>query len=155
MATVNLKDFYPWYSHDEYVEVSDEVAAALLTDKRYKKTHERTMRRNKVRSLDAKKDAEAAAITCNSNNPEAVLEMMERCCRLCQALNSLPEIQGRRVEAHYLLGMSQAEIAKAEGVTKGAVSISIDKGLAAMKSFYQNFDLGLNFCPKTVLIYER
>ncbi len=29
MTTINLKDFYPWYTHDEYIEVSDEVAAAL------------------------------------------------------------------------------------------------------------------------------
>lgn len=28
MTTINLKDFYPWYTHDEYIEVSDEVAAA-------------------------------------------------------------------------------------------------------------------------------
>jgi RNA polymerase sigma-70 factor (ECF subfamily) len=61
--------------------------------------------------------------------------MMERHCRLCRALNSLPEIQGRRIEAHYILGKSQAEIAKAEGVTKGSVSISIQKGLEAMKKY--------------------
>jgi len=28
MTTINLKDFYAWYTHDEYIEVSDEVAAA-------------------------------------------------------------------------------------------------------------------------------
>ena len=27
MTTINLKDFYSWYTHDEYIEVSDEVAA--------------------------------------------------------------------------------------------------------------------------------
>ena len=26
MAIINLKEFYPWYTHDEYIEVSDEVA---------------------------------------------------------------------------------------------------------------------------------
>ena len=35
MTTINLKDFYPWYTHDEYIEVSDEVAAALKADKLY------------------------------------------------------------------------------------------------------------------------
>ena len=29
MTTINLKDFYAWYTHDEYIEVSDEVAAEL------------------------------------------------------------------------------------------------------------------------------
>ena len=150
-TTINLRDFYSWYTHDEYVEVSDEIAAELFMDKRYNKTHERTLRRNKVLSLDAADGTEAAASVCNSDNPAAIFEMMERHCRLCCALNSLPEIQGRRIEAHYLLGKSQAEIAKAEGVSKGAVSLSIDKGLAAMKIFYKNFDLGAkllhDFCP--------
>ena len=62
---------------------------------------------------------------------------MERHCRLCRALNKLPEIQGRRVEAHYLLGHSQKEIAKTEGVTKGSVSESIKKGLAAMRKYLE------------------
>ena len=28
MTTINLKDFYAWYTHDEYIEVSDEVVLA-------------------------------------------------------------------------------------------------------------------------------
>ena len=33
MTTINLKDFYPWYMTDEYIEVSDEVAAELRASK--------------------------------------------------------------------------------------------------------------------------
>ena len=33
MTTINLKDFYAWYIHDEYIEVSDEVAAELRASK--------------------------------------------------------------------------------------------------------------------------
>ena len=29
MTTINLKDHYPWYLTNEYIEVSDEVAAEL------------------------------------------------------------------------------------------------------------------------------
>lgn len=39
--------------------------------------------------------------------------MKERFCRLCCAINSLPETQGRRVEAHFLLGKSIKEIPNA------------------------------------------
>lgn len=39
----------------------------------------------------------------------------------------------RRIEAHYILGVSLREIAKTECVTKGSVSISISRGLMAMK----------------------
>ena len=35
MTTINLKDFYPWYMTDEYIEVSDEVAAELRASKLY------------------------------------------------------------------------------------------------------------------------
>ena len=47
-TTINLRDYYPWYTHDEFVEVSDEVATELRADWRYEKNHERSMRRNKV-----------------------------------------------------------------------------------------------------------
>lgn len=29
MTTINLKDFYYWYTQDQLIEVSDEVAAAV------------------------------------------------------------------------------------------------------------------------------
>lgn len=29
MTTINLKDFYSWYTHDEYIEAPDEVAEEL------------------------------------------------------------------------------------------------------------------------------
>ena len=29
MTTINLKNFYPWYTHDEYIEVSEKVTVEL------------------------------------------------------------------------------------------------------------------------------
>jgi len=139
MSTINLRNFYPWYTQDEFVEVSDEVAAELIADKRYQQTHERTVRRNKVYSLDAEDGTEAAAIVCHNDSPERVFALMERHCGLCRALNSLPETQGRRIDAHFLLGASMTEIAVMEGVSVEAVSKSIEKGLAAMKKYLKNF----------------
>jgi len=137
MAIINLRDFYPWYTHDEFMEVSDEIAAELFTDRRRERAYQRRTFYNKAHySLDVEDGIEAAAVACHSDNPEAVFEMMERHCRLCRALNSLPEIQGRRVEAHFLLGRSIREIAKAEGVSESAVKESIDRGLRAMKKVF-------------------
>jgi len=152
MALINLRSFYPWYTHDEFAEIPDEVVAELFADKRYDKAHDRRMRRNKAYSLDVDGDMEAAALACNSNNPENIFAAMETHCRLCRALNSLPEIQGRRVEAHFLFGKSQKEIAKDEGVSESAVSQSIEKGLKAMKKiFSENFENCLNKCPQSDL----
>ena len=141
MKTINLRDYYPWYTHDEFLEVSDEVAAELEAGRRYENAYKNRMYYNKAHfSLDVEDGIEASAIACHSDNPERLFAMMENHCRLCRALNSLPEIQGRRVEAYYLLGMSQTEIAEAEGVTQHSVSESISRGLRAMKIFLQNYD---------------
>lgn len=140
MAKINLRDFYPWYTQDEIVDVPDVIAAELFIDRRYHKAHERRVKRNKAQySLDAEDGIETAAIVHASNSPDAIYEMMEGHCRLCRALNSLPEIQGRRVEAYYILGKSQKEIARAEGVSETAVSKAIEKGLEAMKKYLKNF----------------
>ena len=142
MATINLKDFYVWYTHDEFIEVSDEIAEVLFADKRYHKAHDRRMKRNKSYSLDFEADMEAAAVDCHSDNPEYIFTMMERHCNLCQALNSLPDIQGRRIDAHFLQGKSHAEIAQAEGVSESAVQASIQKGLANMKKYFKKSHAG-------------
>ena len=151
MATIiNMKDYYHWYTEDEYIEVSDEVAAELREDMTYEKHHVQRMRRNKsIYSLNLDDGIEASAVVPMTDDPQAVLDKKERHCRLCRALNSLPEEQGRRVEAYFLLGMSQAEIAEAEGVDKCNVSRAIAKGLASMKTFFENDVLPRNFCPQS------
>lgn len=146
---INLRDFYPWYTWDEFVEVPDDVAAELFANRRYEKSHERIMRRFKVHSLDAEDGTEeAVAVACNGDNPEAVLAMMDIHCCLCHALNSLSENQGRRIDAHYLQGMSQSEIARIEGVGVNSVNESIKRGLRSMqKKFSNNFENSPNKCP--------
>ena len=168
MNIIDLRDFYPWYrtaklqnddrfkaelqdqldeNQDGLVAVSDEVLAELAADRRYQKSHERRMRRNKVYSLDVRDGTVEMASAHNSDKPEVLLEQMERYCRLCHALNTLPELQGRRVEAYYLLGKSQKEIADAEGVSESTVSESITRGLRAMrKNFQNNFDPCPDIC---------
>ena len=136
MITINLRDYYPWYTHDEFLEVSDEVAAELEADRRYENAHKNRMYyHNAQYSLDMGDGIETSAVACHNDNPERIFAMMENHCRLCRALNSLPEIQGRRIEAHYLLGMSQTEIAEAEGVKQHSVSESIHRGLRAMRKY--------------------
>ena len=52
-------------------------------------------------------------------------------------LNSLPEIQGRRVDAHLILGKSYRQIAREEGVDKSAVRCSVKCGIDRMKKYLQ------------------
>ena len=134
MKVINLRDYYALYNQDALLEVSDEVAEALAETERMERNYKRRMVYNRAQySLDAEDGIEASAVECHSLSPEVVLDLMEQHCRLCRALNALPEIQGRRIEAHYLLGQSQKAIAKAEGVSENAVSKSIQKGLKTMR----------------------
>ena len=47
---------------------------------------------------------------------------------LYAAIDQLPPVQARRVYAHYILGISRADLARAEGVGISRISNSIDRG---------------------------
>ena len=62
MTTINLRDFYPWYAHDEYIEVSEEVAEELHTSRRREAAHAERVRYNKAfYSLDCDDGIEYSA----------------------------------------------------------------------------------------------
>lgn len=135
MTTINLKDYYFWYTADEYIEVSDEVAAELRADKLYEAAYQRRMIRNKAQySLDCNDGIEYSA--CLSEpTPQELLERVERFYYLWNALNMLPETQGRRVDAHVILGKSYREVALEEGVNESSVRESVKAGLENMKKY--------------------
>ena len=133
MTKINLREFYPFYNEDCFVEVSDTVILELTADKRYEETYKRTIRREKVYSLNADDGIESSSVVCATDNPEMVIEKSESFCELCRALNSLPEIQGRRIDTKYILGLSKKEIARIESVSVSSVDESIKRGLKSMK----------------------
>ena len=62
MATINLKDFYYWYTQDQFIEVSDEVAEVFLADARYEMAYQRRLSRHKAQySLDCEDGIEYSA----------------------------------------------------------------------------------------------
>lgn len=77
MTKINLREFYPWYLADEFVDVSDEVAAELKADKLYEAAHRRRLVRNKAQySLDREDGIEYAA--CQRElSPQEVLDRKE------------------------------------------------------------------------------
>jgi DNA-directed RNA polymerase specialized sigma24 family protein len=136
MTTINLKDYYPWYLTNEYIEVPDEVAAELRAGKLAEAAHAERVRYNKAYySLDCDDGIEYSACV-HEPSPQELLERMDRFCHLWNALNSLPEIQGRRIDAHIILGISIKEIAEADGVHEESVRQSIKRGLERMKKTF-------------------
>ena len=70
-------------------------------------------------------------------SPQELMDRKDLFFRLWNALNSLPEIQGRRVDAHLILGKSYRQIAREEGVDKSAVRCSVKCGIERMKKYLQ------------------
>ena len=125
MTTINLKDFYYWYIQDQFIEVADEVAEALTASRRQEAAYVER--------------AEYSACQ-HEPSPQELLDRKEMFFRLWNALNSLPELQGRRVDAHLILGKSYREIAREEGVDKSAVRCSVLCGIKRMKKYLrENF----------------
>ena len=135
MTTINLKDFYPWYTHDEYIEVSEEVADELRASRLHEAAYQRRIVRNKAQySLDCEDGIEYSACV-SEPTPQELLERMELFYHLCVALNSLPETQGRRVDTCVILGKSYREVAEAEGINESSVRESVKLGLENMKKY--------------------
>ena len=74
MTTINLKDFYYWHTQDQFIEVSDEVAAVFLADARYEMAYQRRLSRHKAQySLDCDDGIEYSACL-HEPTPQELLE---------------------------------------------------------------------------------
>ena len=73
MTTINLKDFYYWYTQDQFIEVSDEVAGVFLVDTRYEMAYQRRLSRHKAQySLDCEDGIEYSACLHEPTPPRAL-----------------------------------------------------------------------------------
>lgn len=139
MKRINLRDYYPFYQSDFFVEVADEIASSLkcfkLSENAYKL---RTYRHKAYYSLD-RGDGIEQEIVFISFSPQEIYERRVTNHELYTAINSLPEKQAKRVYAHFFLGISKTAIAKADGIRESAVRESIERGLKNIEKFLKNF----------------
>ena len=139
MTTINLRELYPWYSEDTFIEVSDEVAAFLEEDKRLQINYAQYIRDNKAfYSLDAGDGIEAEALNL-PEQPDAALERMELERLLKEGLAQLTETQRRRLLASVLDKMTAVEIAAAESVSKASVGESINRAIVRLEKILKDF----------------
>lgn len=135
MAKINLRDFYPFYNSDFFVEISDEIEDALLEAERLEKNYTRRRFYNKAHySLDAG-DGIEKDILFVSLSPCEIYERKITAEQLHSAIASLPDKQGKRIYAHYILDMSKSDIARTENISEKAVRESIERGLKNMEKF--------------------
>ena len=155
MTTINLRELYPWYTEDAFIEVSDEVAAFLEEDKRLQINYAQYIRDNKAfYSLDAGDGIEAEALNL-PEQPDEALERMELERLLKEALAQLTETQRRRLLASVLNDESNQRIAALESVDESAVRRSIQRGLAALKKLLNKFRVTTSEKARFFLRYMR
>lgn len=138
MIRINLRDYYPFYKSDFFVEIADEIFT--LFNQLSRKEHadyERRRAHKAYYSLDIGDGIEMDVILLVLS-PEEIYERKLSNQELYAAVNSLPEKQAKRIYAYFFLDMSKSEIARIEGVSKPAVIHSIEQGLKRIEKFLKN-----------------
>ena len=143
MKTINLRWMYPHYRHDEFVDVTDEVWAAMYQAKREMENYERRKVYHRAYySLDAYSWLENYALE-HSRSPEDILLEREEMTTRLHLITALPvalahatPTQARRVHARYILGMKVKDIAAMEGITPSQAGKSIHAALRRLRRYF-------------------
>ena len=129
MAIINLRDYYPFYTSDCFMEVSDEVAEIFKEfDRKEAAFRLRTYRHKAYYSLDRDDGLEHEAVFV-ALSPHELYERKVTMQELHAAIASLPDKQAKRIYAHFILGMTKQDIARAEGVDEKVIRVAIERGL--------------------------
>ena len=138
MTIINLRDIYPFYTSDCLIEVPDEVAASMAEFDRKEAAYRlRTYRHKAYYSLDRDDGIEHEAVFV-ALSPHEIYERKVTMQELHAAIASLPDKQAKRIYAHFILGMSKTDIARAEGVNEKVVRLAIERGLRNMEKYLKN-----------------
>ena len=125
MQKINLRELYPdIYKTDTYLEVTDEVQAVFLADKRAEARYLRQMYNYKAHYfLDCDNGIEKAIVQ-HPPTPEEILE----------------DKQAKWIYARFYLGMTVKEIARAEDVDLSWGYKSIKRGLKCLGKNFKNLN---------------
>ena len=139
MKKINLRDYYPYYTQDMIVEVPDEVALLLreymLLEEAYRI---RTYRYKAFYSLDRDEGIEREILQ-KPLNPAEIWEQRQMTELIYKGLSKLPVKQRQRIYAHFFLGMSKADIAKAEGTHKAGSPVLSKQDCVVWKNISKKF----------------
>lgn len=140
MSKVNLRELYPFYCEDCYIEVADSIVKAIREMERSEEAYMRKVLRYKAYySLDRADNIECDAVV-KIVTPEEHYEKKVISEQLYEAMGELPLKQVRRIYAHYYLHMTYSSIARIEGVRRDVIRDSIQAGLKALAKRIKNSD---------------
>ena len=138
MKKIRLKDEYPWFSGDEYIEISDEIAEVFAESAKEEQRHKRNKYNHRAfYSLDAG-DGIEKEILFVSASPQELYERKVTQEEIYTAINQLSERQAKRIYAYFFQDIPIAHIARMERVDESSVRESIGRGLRRMEKIFKN-----------------
>jgi RNA polymerase sigma-70 factor (ECF subfamily) len=133
MTKINLRDIYPWYTKDEFIEISDDAATVIFEDLRRENAYRRKMYRHKANyAIDWQAEAEFEIDDKNISPLEIMIEKLDKQL-LYAAIAKLTDKQAKRLYAFFFLDMNIDDIARAEGVSKQSVYESLTSAAKKLK----------------------
>jgi RNA polymerase sigma-70 factor (ECF subfamily) len=140
MKRINLRILYPHYGRDTFLDIPDDIVALLHEFDLAEVAYTRRLYRHKAHySLDLGDGIEKETIY-PVPSPAEEYEHKETLAELYAAISSLSDKQAKRIYAHFFLGMSKTEIARAEGVSAFTVRQSIERALSSLRKRLKDFD---------------
>ena len=131
MTTINLREFFYWYKVDEFISVTEEVAAELRADKSYEVNHWRRMKRNKANySLDAG-DGIEHEICEHEPSPEEFMAITALAARLNVVLCEIAE-----GNFHQAMLLAEKEL---ENEPYGLFNTVTDGGIKSIYDYVKEF----------------
>jgi len=141
MVIINLRDLYPWYTKDEPVEISDVAASVIIKDLLREEAYQRKVHRYKANyALDWLNEADIVADDKNKSPLDRYIENLDKQL-LYSAIAELSDIQAKRLYAYFFLDMNTNDIARAEGVSKQSVSVSLSRAAKKLRDSLKNVNL--------------
>ena len=138
MKKIRLKDEYPWFSGDEYIEISDEIAEVFVEFAKNEQNYKRKKRYHRAfYSLDAGDDIEKEILFVAAS-PHEIYERKVTQEEIYIAINQLSGKQAKRIYAHFFQDIPMLQIAKMEGVDESAIRRAISRGLAQIEKILKN-----------------
>lgn len=138
MKKINLRELYPFYDQDCYIAVDDTVTEIFEESRKAEQAYQRKVYRNKAHYSLNREDGIEHATVFVAISPWEYYEQKVTNGELYSAITRLPDLQAKRIYAHYFLGMSKTDIARAEGVSIKAVCTSITRGLESIERNLKN-----------------
>ena len=142
MAIINLRRYYPHYPKDKFMDVPDEVAAALEEGRLIEHRQDNKRTYYHVYSMDCTPSIENHVMFFVLSPEELLIQDEDEAAaelalaNLAVAMTQLSPTQTRRLHARYALKKKFREIAETEGISGSCANESVTSAIRKLQKFF-------------------